>query len=89
MVWYELEDYPRIQAVMEDGDRLPATYSQWRLNAEQGENQMRRKGHLVVRAYVRPDEFIEWCRLGGKELNAQGRLDFANEVAFKAHGATH
>jgi uncharacterized membrane protein len=89
MVWYELEDFERIKTMMEDGHRLHRTYTEWRLAAEQGERQFRRQGHLVVRAHLRPDEFIEWCRLNGQKLNAEGRNAFANEVAFKTHGASH
>jgi hypothetical protein len=85
MVWYQLEDFERIKAVMPDGHRLPATYSQWRMRAEQAERQVRRSGKQVVRALLKPDEFVEWCRERGLNVDAQGRQNFANWTAMQAY----
>ena len=87
MVWYSLEHYPDIKAMMKDGDRLPATYSEWRLKAEQGERQMRRQGHLVIRAHLVPDAFRQHCVSHGLDLDAKGRTHFASSVAVKETGA--
>lgn len=89
MVWYSLEHFSEIKAMMKDGHKLPATYSEWRIKAEQGERQMRRQGHLVVRAHLVPDEFREYCSRHGLDLDAQGRIHFANHVAYEAHGKGH
>jgi len=83
--WYRLEDYDHIKAVMADRHLLPANYSIWRLKAEQGENQARRSGKRVVRAYIDPNTFPDWCRERGLQVNAEARVHFANLVAKKAH----
>lgn len=89
MVWYALEHFDEIKAMMEDGHNLHRTYTAWRLAAEQGERQMRRQGNLVVRAHLVPDAFRQYCLRNGLQLNAQGRTHFANSVAHQAHGTTH
>lgn len=89
LVWYSLEDYPEIQAMMKDGHRLPATYTQWRLQAEQAERQLRRQGAVTVRAHLTPDAFRQHCMRFGQDLDAAGRTHFASLVAEQAHGTTH
>ncbi len=87
--WYELEDYERVKTLMEDGHKLPGVYSVWRLKAEQTERELRRQGHLVVRAHLHADAFVEWCRARGLNVDSQARMQFANEAALKEHGGTH
>lgn len=89
MVWYSLEDFDEIKAMMEDGHKLHRTYTEWRLAAEQGERSFRRQGDLVVRAHLVPDEFREYCHRHGLKLDAHGRNHFANWVAYQAHGTDH
>lgn len=85
MVWHEERDFAQIKAVMEDADRLHATHAKWKLAAEQGESSMRRQGVFVVRAIVRPAEFVDWCKARGLKINAQARNQFANEVALQTY----
>lgn len=87
--WYSLEDYAEIKSMMEDGHKLPPTYTQWRFAAEQLENQMRRGGERVVRAHLDPVAFREFCAANGHRLDAQGRSKFAAAVAVQQHGTRH
>lgn len=89
LAWYELNDFAEIKAVMVDGNKLPRTYSEWRLAAEQTERKLRREGRLVVRAHVRPAEFVAWCKARSLNVDAQARMAFANEVAIEKHRAIH
>lgn len=89
MPWYQLEDFPRIKAMMLDGDRLHRTYAEWRIAAEQGERQLRRQGHLVVRAHLRPDEFAAWCAQRGLRHDVHGRNQFAAWVAAETYRNMH
>lgn len=82
MVWFKLEDYESARAIMEDSARLPATYSSWRIKAEQSEKEMRRLGWATVRAYIDPAEFVAWCRERGLNVDAKARNEFANGVAI-------
>lgn len=85
--WYELEDFPRIKALMEDGHALPSTYSEWRLQAEQLERKLRREGHFVIRAPLRPDELLHWCAARGLKVNASARTQFASQIAAEKYRA--
>lgn len=86
MVWYRMDDYDAARSIMEDRDRLPLTYAQWRISAEQGEKQMRRLGWATVRAYIDPAQFVAWCRERGLKVDSKARNAFANGVAGEAAG---
>ena len=79
--WYEREDYPRILEIMEDADKLPRTYDEFLKSAETGERNMTSKGHVVVRAIIKPDEFLAYCRRNGLKVDAQARMRFGSEAA--------
>lgn len=85
MVWYSLEHFDEVKAMMKDGHLLHRTYTEWRLAAEQGERHMRRQGHFVVRAHLVPDAFREYCRRHGLDLDAHGRDHFATSVAAEKY----
>jgi hypothetical protein len=87
--WYTLDDFAEIKAMMEDGHKLAATYSQWRMAAEQAEKKFRREGCLVVRAALEPKAFRDYCLLHDLRLDAHGRGQFAAFIAKEQHGTTH
>jgi len=89
MVWYHPEDYDAIRRIMADGDKLPRTFSEWLLKAETGEQKLRSDGHTIVRAYIDPKTFADWCRSRGLDINAHARMQYANLVAYETHGTTH
>lgn len=84
VAWYRLEDYEATIGIMEDRQQLPATYSTWRIKAEQSEKQMQRLGWITTRAYINATDFGAWCRARGLNLNAEARNQFANSVALDA-----
>ncbi|MCG6203672.1 hypothetical protein LPW26_03400 [Rhodopseudomonas sp. HC1] len=82
--WYERDSYDRILQVMQDAHVLPATFEDWQQLARKVERTGQSSGTIVVRAVINPDEFVAWCR--GRRLNvdAEARMTFANEAAYKA-----
>lgn len=87
IAWYERSDYSRILEIMDDAEKLPRTYDRWKQIAERGESQLRSAGHIVVRAVIKPDDFVAWCSRHGHEVDAKGRMAFANvEAARHARG---
>ncbi len=82
MVWFRLEDYEAAIVIMEDRDKFPATYSAWRIKAEQSEKKMQRLGWSTTRAYINASDFNAWCGERGLSLNAEARNQFANSVAI-------
>ena len=89
MVWYRAEDYDAILRIMTDRNKLPDSFHIWRMNAETGEKKLRREGHTIVRAFIDPETFPEWCRSRGLNINAKARMEFANLVAKEYAGNTH
>lgn len=81
MVWYKPEHYGAILGIMTDSNHLPRTFHEWRMKAETGEKQRRRAGQIVVRAFIDPETFPDWCRAKGLNVDAQARVAFANEIA--------
>ncbi len=62
LVWYWREDYPRVLEVMEDAGSLQTTWKAWLRDAERLERKLMREGFGVVRVFLAPDEFIQWCK---------------------------
>lgn len=89
MVWYRPEDYSAILRIMTDSQKLPRTFHEWRMKAESGEKKLRRDGHTIVRAYIDPETFPDWCRSRGLDIDAEARMQYANLIAKESHGTTH
>lgn len=85
MVWYAAEDFIQAKAVMKDGHTLHRTHAEWEAAATTGERELSGKGVKVVRAYIKPSEFVEWCRAHGHDVDSKGRTEFANWVAKEAY----
>ena len=81
MVWYKPEHYSAIIRIMADGNQLPRTFHEWRMKAETGEKKRRRLGEIVVRAFIDPETFPDWCLARGLNVDAKARVTFANEIA--------
>jgi uncharacterized membrane protein len=86
LVWYDREDYPRILEVMKDAHVLPDTYDQWRKKAENVERGAQHSGALVVRAVIKPEQFLAWCTIRGLNVDAKARNAFAAEFARNSLG---
>ena len=89
MSWYSRKSYGRILQIMEDADKLPPAYDQWLKKAEAGESKLQRAGHVVVRAVIDPDEFAAWCLARSLNVDAQARMQWANEAAFREFKGSH
>jgi len=89
LVWYREEDWDRILEIMTDAEKLPPTFEDWQQKAEEEVRQLESQGMTVLKAYIDPEEFIGWCAIRGMDIDAEARMAFANEMAFKEHGKTH
>lgn len=87
--WYYRGDYPRILQIMTDADVLPSTYDKWIRAAESAEKQAQKSGRQVVRAIIDPDTFVTWCAARNMEPNAEARMAYANEEAYRAVKGRH
>ncbi len=83
MVWYREEDYDQLKAMFEDGHKLPGTFLRWQDQAEQGRKKFTREGKVVVKTYIDPKTFPEWCSVNGHRIDAAGRNEFACRDAYR------
>jgi len=83
--WYRRADWSWIVAVMDDADRLPASYDAWLAKAEQVIQNVEREGGIAVKAHLDPDAFPAWCRERGLNVDARARMQYASWVAAEAH----
>lgn len=86
LAWYEEADYPEIRRIMADRDRLPATWQEWRSRFEQQTQGFENGSTRVVRAIIKPKEFVGWCALRGLKLDSKARTTFASEYAARYAG---
>ena len=87
--WYEASDWEKIKTIMEDKHSLARTYREWQADAKELEQALRGEGYAVVRAHIRPVDFVIWCKANSHNINAQGRNAFANWCAMKGDGQIH
>lgn len=89
MVWYRAEDYDAIRRIMADGNKLPTRFDVWLEKAETGEKDRQIRGEIVVRAYIDPKTFPDWCRSRGLNIDSKARIEYANLIAYEHVSRTH
>ncbi len=83
MVWYKEEDWNALLTLFTDAHLLPKTYADWLKRAEDKADAVQKSGNTVVKVFIDPVTFPEWCKQKGKELDAEARTQLALEVATK------
>lgn len=83
MAWYKRENFERLRAMFEDRHKLHRTFDEWLRDAEIGRKGLEAKGVRVICVDIDPDQFRAWCDASGKRVNAEGRIDYANLIAYK------
>jgi hypothetical protein len=79
--WYAREDYARVRAAMADPHNLAPVYDGWLMAALNNEAVAKQAGLQVVRAFIDPDRFPQWCAEKGLEADARARARFAQQAA--------
>ena len=81
MVWYKEEDWETLKKMFVDGDRLPESYQDWLTRAEDMKKQAQDAGDAVIKVYIDPQTFPEWCEKKGIAMDSEARSQLAIEVA--------
>ena len=89
LAWYKREHYKELLTIFEDADKLPLTYDKWLGKATAAEKGFKLRGIKVVRAYINPQDFPEWCRAEGHNVDAKARMKFANLAAYRSTQGSH
>ena len=85
IAWFRPEDYDRCRQLFIDGDKLAETYQEWHRAAQRAFDQFTAAGHLVERAYLDPETFPAWCTARGLQIDANARMQFANEAVDRKY----
>jgi len=80
MVWYEEEHYQTLKTMFVDGDQLPTTYAEWLQRAEEKKAQGEAEGDQVVKVYIDPETFPQWCEIKNLPMDANSRSQLAIEI---------
>ena len=81
MVWYKEEHYQQLLALFDDAELLPRTYADWLARAESKKAEVEAAGDQVMKVYVDPETFPEWCAERNLPKDANSRAELALEVA--------
>ena len=79
--WFRREHYATLRVLLEDGDELPRAYAEWLKEAEAARQSLARYGAHVIRAYIDPLEFSEWCLSRALKFDAAARAQYADWIA--------
>jgi hypothetical protein len=81
MVWYKEEHYAQLLSLFDDAELLPLTYQHWLARAEEKKAEVEAGGDQVIKVFIDPETFPEWCIKKNLPMDANSRSTLAIEVA--------
>jgi len=81
MVWYKEEHYQALLAIFDDSHLLPPSYREWLVRAEEKKAEVEARGDQVIKVFIDPETFPEWCEKKDLAKDANARAELALEVA--------
>ena len=87
IAWYRPEDYNVLRLLFKDGHKLPLTYEDWEQQVYEIIDQAKIQGIVVIKAYIDPKTFPNWCRARDLNIDAKARERFATEFAHQQQQA--
>ena len=84
--WIKEEDYPALLQLFDDGDKMPPSWKEWLKMAEEMEQGLKAYGHVVLRVYIDPATFPDWCAAHGTSPGSAGRRKFVAAAVTEIYG---
>jgi len=81
MVWYREEHYNQLLSIFDDTELLPPLYGDWLSRAEEKKAEVEAAGDQVIKVFIDPETFPQWCTEKGLKKDADARSLLAIEVA--------
>jgi hypothetical protein len=81
MVWYKEEDYETLLTLFDDAELLPRTFADWHARAEEKKTEVEAAGDQVIKVFIDPETFPQWCADKNMAKDATSRSQLALEVA--------
>jgi predicted aconitase len=82
--WFSEDDYESFRPILPDR-QWHATYALWLAAAQKTEERIQQSGIVTVKAHVRSDTFVAWCRSTGRDVNTKALVAFGNEAALRVY----
>ncbi|PHR25257.1 MAG: hypothetical protein COA36_14300 [Desulfotalea sp.] len=80
LVWYKEEDYETLLTIFDDVKLLPRTFADWFARAEEKRIELETAGDQVIKVFIDPETFPEWCASKNLPKDAKSRSQLALEV---------
>ena len=84
--WIKEEDYPALLQLFDDVDKMPPNWKEWLKMAEEMEQGLKAYGHVVLRVYIDPATFPDWCAAHGTSPGSTGRRKFVAAAVTERYG---
>ena len=84
--WIKEGDYPVLLQLFDDGDKMPPSWKEWLKMAEEMEQGLKAYGHVVLRVYIDPSTFPDWCAAHGTSPGSAGRRKFVAAAVTERYG---
>ena len=84
--WIKEEDYPALRQLFDDGDMMPPSWKEWLKMAEEMEQGLKAYGHVVLRVYIDPTTFPDWCAAHATSPGSAGRRKFVAAAVTERYG---
>jgi hypothetical protein len=84
--WIKEEHYPALLRLFDDGDKMPPSWKEWLKMAEEMERGLKAYGHVVLRVYIDPATFPDWCAAHGTSPGSAGRRKFVAVAVTERYG---
>ena len=84
--WIKEEDYHALLQLFDDGGKMPPSWKEWVKMAEEMEQGLKAYGHVVLRVYIDPSTFPDWCAAHGTSPGSAGRRKFVAAAVTERYG---
>ena len=84
--WIREGDYPALLNIFPDSKKMPRTWEEWLKIAEEMKRGLEAYGHVVMRVFIDPKTFPDWCSTNGCNLGAEGRRKFVAAAVAERYG---
>jgi hypothetical protein len=84
--WIDEADYPALRDIFDDGDKLPPTWKEWLKMAEEMKRGLESYGHPVMRVFINPRGFSDWCATEGAGTGREARKRFVAAAVKERYG---
>lgn len=75
--WVQESDWQRLRDLADDRHLLPATHAEFEHADAVAIAELERRGFIVDLITIDPDDWAQWCRTFGEQLDAKARDHYA------------